>query len=77
MLPAPGIADRVVQHVTQWLASGHHDDIAVLVVQAPIPVHRPAGRHLHSVQTARTHAASAHPAGPRLDVDPVSPEEVP
>jgi len=72
VLPAPGIADRVVQHVTQWLATGHHDDIAVLVVQAPVPVHRPAGRHLHSVQT---HAASA--PRPHPDVDPVSPEEVP
>ncbi len=77
VLPAPGIADRVVQHVTQWLATGHHDDIAVLVVQAPVPVHRPAGRHLHSVQTARTGAALAHPGEPHLDVDPVSPEEVP
>ena len=42
VLPAPGIADRVVQHVTQWLASGHHDDIAVLVRAGPHP-RAPAG----------------------------------
>ena len=72
MLPAPGIADRIVQHVTQWLATGHHDDIAVLVLQAPIPVQRPAGRHLHSVHTGRTHPSRPHP-----DAEPVSPEEVP
>ena len=72
VLPAPGIADRIVQHVTQWLATGHHDDIAVLVLQAPIPVQRPAGRHLHSVHTGQTHPSRPHP-----DAEPVSPEEVP
>ena len=49
VLPAPGIAERVVEHTTRWLATGHHDDIAVLVVQAPIPVPRRSGRHLRSV----------------------------
>ena len=33
LLPAPGIAERVAQHVTRWLATGHHDDIAVLVLR--------------------------------------------
>jgi serine phosphatase RsbU (regulator of sigma subunit) len=49
VLPAPGIAERVALHASQWLSGGYHDDIAVLVVQAPLPVRRPAGRHLHSV----------------------------
>jgi serine phosphatase RsbU (regulator of sigma subunit) len=53
VLPAPGIAERVTQRATGWLADGHHDDIAVLVVQAPLPVRprvRPVTRrHLHSV----------------------------
>jgi hypothetical protein len=53
VLPAPGIAERVTQRATGWLADGHHDDIAVLVVQAPLPVRPPARpatrRHLHSV----------------------------
>lgn len=57
VLPASGIAERVVQHAVRWLATGHHDDIAVLVVQAPIPAPRTTGRHLHSVH-------AAHPADP-------------
>jgi serine phosphatase RsbU (regulator of sigma subunit) len=53
VLPAPGIADRITQRTTGWLADGNHDDIAVLVVQAPLPVGS-AGprRHLHSVSPA-------------------------
>ena len=57
VLPAPGIAERVAQHVVRWLGTGYHDDVAVLVVQAPIPVHPRAERHLHSVHVA----AAAHP----------------
>lgn len=53
VLPAPGVAERVAQHATRWLTTASHDDIAVLVVQAPIPVHRTAGRHLHAVHHAR------------------------
>jgi serine phosphatase RsbU (regulator of sigma subunit) len=34
-LPAAAIAERVERHTTDWLASGAHDDIAVLAVQAP------------------------------------------
>jgi serine phosphatase RsbU (regulator of sigma subunit) len=50
VLPAPGIAERVAQRVDRWLAAGSHDDIAVLVVQAPLPVGpASARRHLHSV----------------------------
>jgi serine phosphatase RsbU (regulator of sigma subunit) len=64
VLPAPGIAERIAQHTDRWLSPGYHDDIAVLVLQAPIPVPRAAGRHLHSV-----HDLSAHP-------DPVAPEEI-
>jgi serine phosphatase RsbU (regulator of sigma subunit) len=64
VLPAPGIAERIAQHTDRWLSPGYHDDIAVLVLQAPIPVPRTAGRHLHSV-----HDLSAHP-------DPVAPEEI-
>ncbi len=41
VLPAPGIADRVAAHATRWSTDGHRDDIAVLVVQAPIPPRRP------------------------------------
>jgi serine phosphatase RsbU (regulator of sigma subunit) len=52
VLPAPGIAERVGEHTTRWLAAGSHDDIAVLVVQAPLPVAPVAGRrHLHAVAT--------------------------
>jgi serine phosphatase RsbU (regulator of sigma subunit) len=58
VLPAPGIAERVAQHATRWLTTGYHDDIAVLVVQAPIPVQRTGGRHLHSVHTGD---GSVHP----------------
>jgi serine phosphatase RsbU (regulator of sigma subunit) len=58
VLPAPGVADRVALHATAWLSGGNRDDVAVLVVQAPLPVRRGegsraegfrAGRHLHSV----------------------------
>jgi serine phosphatase RsbU (regulator of sigma subunit) len=64
VLPAPGIAERIAQHTDRWLSPGYHDDIAVLVLQAPIPMPRAAGRHLHSV-----HDLSAHP-------DPVASEEI-
>lgn len=37
VLPAPGIAERVAQHATAWAVTGR-DDIAVLVVQALLPV---------------------------------------
>jgi serine phosphatase RsbU (regulator of sigma subunit) len=49
VLPAPGIADRVGLHATRWLTTGHHDDIAVLVVQAPPAAPGRSGRHLRSV----------------------------
>ncbi|GAA4702925.1 PP2C family protein-serine/threonine phosphatase [Pseudonocardia yuanmonensis] len=42
VMPAPAIAERVEQHTTRWLASGAHDDIAVLVVQAPLPLPAPS-----------------------------------
>ncbi|MCE3553614.1 serine/threonine-protein phosphatase [Pseudonocardia sp. RS11V-5] len=42
VMPAPAIAERVEQHTTRWLASGAHDDIAVLVVQAPLALPAPA-----------------------------------
>ncbi|MFR9801002.1 SpoIIE family protein phosphatase [Pseudonocardia sp. RS010] len=35
VMPAPAIAERVEQHTRRWLVSRAHDDIAVLVVQAP------------------------------------------
>jgi serine phosphatase RsbU (regulator of sigma subunit) len=35
LMPAAAIAERIEQHTTRWLASGAHDDIAVLVLQAP------------------------------------------
>nr|WP_275403934.1 PP2C family protein-serine/threonine phosphatase [Pseudonocardia acidicola] len=57
VMPAPAIAERVELHTTRWLASGHHDDIAVLVIQAPLPASPPrtgsTRRHLHSVQPTR------------------------
>lgn len=43
VMPAPAIAERVEQHATRWLASGPHDDIAVLVVQAPRVLPDPSG----------------------------------
>jgi serine phosphatase RsbU (regulator of sigma subunit) len=44
VLPAPGIAERVVAGATRWSVAGHHhDDVAVLVVQAPIPARHRAG----------------------------------
>jgi serine phosphatase RsbU (regulator of sigma subunit) len=55
VLPAPGIADRIVLHAIRWLTIGHHDDIAVLVVQAPLAARRRSGRHLHSVQSDAPH----------------------
>jgi serine phosphatase RsbU (regulator of sigma subunit) len=71
VLPAPGIAERVVQHATAWLGDGHHDDIAVLVVQAPLPVRR-SPRHLHSVAVPTAHAGLP-PSGPPTR----APEETP
>ncbi|HXV92544.1 MAG TPA: PP2C family protein-serine/threonine phosphatase, partial [Pseudonocardia sp.] len=64
IMPAAAIAERVALHTTRWLTEGSHDDIAVLVVQAPLPTGpkgeaRPGARrqHLHSVvPTAATHA---------------------
>ena len=61
-------------------APGYHDDIAVLVVQAPIPVHRPAGRHLHSVHDLSAHRRPVAPEeiSRRLRrLTPFHPEEVP
>jgi serine phosphatase RsbU (regulator of sigma subunit) len=66
VLPASGIADRVALHTDRWLSPGYHDDIAVLVLQAPIPVPRAAGRHLHSVHNVDTNPGS----------DPVPREEI-
>lgn len=37
VLPAPGIAERVAAGAHRWRDQIHHDDVAVLVVQAPIP----------------------------------------
>ncbi|MCO1654048.1 SpoIIE family protein phosphatase [Pseudonocardia humida] len=55
VLPAPGIAERVTQHTDRWLTTDNHDDIAVLVVQAPLPVNPATGRrHLHSVAASAT-----------------------
>ncbi|WP_142102271.1 PP2C family protein-serine/threonine phosphatase [Pseudonocardia cypriaca] len=48
VLPAPGIAERVALHATAWRTTGR-DDIAVLVVQAPLSV-APASRHAHTAQ---------------------------
>jgi serine phosphatase RsbU (regulator of sigma subunit) len=76
VLPAPGIAERVAEHATRWLTSGYHDDIAVLVVQAPIAAHRAEGRHLHSVHTAEAARATACPRA-QHGVVPVHHEEVP
>jgi serine phosphatase RsbU (regulator of sigma subunit) len=51
ILPAPGIVDRVLDHTTRWLADRGHDDMAVLVVQAPLHP-APTGRaHLRVVET--------------------------
>jgi serine phosphatase RsbU (regulator of sigma subunit) len=61
VLPAPGIAERVAQHATRWLTTGYHDDIAVLVVQAPIPAQRTGGRHLHSVHIGDGPVAQRNP----------------
>lgn len=50
-LPASAIAERVIAHTARWLDDGTHDDIAVLVVQAP-PHQRPVEtvrRHLYAV----------------------------
>ena len=33
--PAPVVCERVVQLVTEWLAGGDHDDVALLALQAP------------------------------------------
>ncbi|WP_103380129.1 PP2C family protein-serine/threonine phosphatase [Pseudonocardia dioxanivorans] len=51
VMPAAAIAERVTLHATNWLSAGSRDDIAVLVVQAPLPGSAPR-RHLHSVRTA-------------------------
>jgi Stage II sporulation protein E (SpoIIE) len=64
VLPAPGIAERVALRVTGWLSGGYRDDIAVLVVQAPLPVRRPAGRHLHSVPPGTPPAGTPPPPIP-------------
>jgi serine phosphatase RsbU (regulator of sigma subunit) len=49
ILPADGIVDRVLDRAARWLADRGHDDMAVLVVQAPHPA---AGRaYLRVVET--------------------------
>jgi serine phosphatase RsbU (regulator of sigma subunit) len=53
-MPAAAVADRIGKHTGRWLTAGNHDDIAVLVVQAPgtaapAEQHGAAHRHLHSV----------------------------
>ena len=44
VLPAPGIAERVTASATRWRDQAHHDDVAVLVVQAPVPARGAAPR---------------------------------
>jgi serine phosphatase RsbU (regulator of sigma subunit) len=52
VLPAPGIVERVLEHATGWCAESGHDDMAVLVVQAPPASGAlPARRHLYLVPT--------------------------
>jgi serine phosphatase RsbU (regulator of sigma subunit) len=50
-LPAAAIAERVTAQTARWLDDGTHDDIAVLVVQAPsVQEELPAARrHLYAV----------------------------
>jgi serine phosphatase RsbU (regulator of sigma subunit) len=62
ILPAPGIVDRILERTTRWLADGDHDDMAVLVVQAPITPSTPAPRaHLRVVQTEEEWLRSGRP----------------
>jgi serine phosphatase RsbU (regulator of sigma subunit) len=58
VMPASAIAERVEQHTTRWLASGAHDDIAVLVVQAPSALSDPGGP---TAPTTADPAAEARP----------------
>lgn len=54
VMPAAAIAERVTLHASRWNANGSRDDIAVLVVQAPLHAPPPGAsrRHLHSVRAA-------------------------
>ncbi|MCO1656995.1 PP2C family protein-serine/threonine phosphatase [Pseudonocardia humida] len=49
ILPAPGIVDRILDHTTRRLDERPHDDMALLVVQAPA-VPTPGRRHLYVVR---------------------------
>ncbi|WP_047871604.1 PP2C family protein-serine/threonine phosphatase [Nocardiopsis sp. RV163] len=42
-MPAPAVADRIVQVVGDWLDGGEHDDITVLTIQARAARGGPAG----------------------------------
>ncbi|GAY07434.1 PP2C family protein-serine/threonine phosphatase [Pseudonocardia sp. N23] len=58
VMPAAAIAERVTLHASRWNSAGARDDVAVLVVQAPLHA-APQGasrRHLHSVRAAESPA---------------------
>ena len=71
VMPAAAIAERVTLHASRWNAAGSRDDIAVLVVQAPLHAAPPAAsrRHLHSMRAAtpppRERSGSRGAAPPR------------
>jgi serine phosphatase RsbU (regulator of sigma subunit) len=48
-MPAPALAERVEQLVSDWLAGRDHDDIAVLAIRAEPPVPSQRSRHLRAV----------------------------
>ncbi|RTL69814.1 MAG: serine/threonine-protein phosphatase [Pseudonocardiaceae bacterium] len=54
VMPAAAIAERVTLHASRWNGNGSRDDIAVLVVQAPLHATPPGAsrRHLHSVRAS-------------------------
>ena len=41
VMPARAIAERIVRHASRWQPDGGSDDMAVLVVQAPMPARPP------------------------------------
>jgi serine phosphatase RsbU (regulator of sigma subunit) len=51
ILPAPGVVDRILDRTTRWLADRGHDDMAVLVVQAPRHPAPTRRAHLRVVET--------------------------
>jgi serine phosphatase RsbU (regulator of sigma subunit) len=51
VLPAPGIVDRILDRTTRWLADRGHDDMAVLVIQAPLHPAPTRRAHLRVVET--------------------------